>query len=183
MTVSPGSSLLPSAARSTSGKRSIFYSFVFNIFRIPIFTTPLFSHLSALPYSFFPNLQIPRPQCSGCDVFSVNSFVVSSLPALYVSCRSFRVSFLLFSVLCGLFLQNTRVGILRLQSRNARRRTVNVCTLGPLPSVYQTCQFGSVLSVVPWRSSPETQRGRGWHIQLSLPESAVPAGSRSQVYG
>jgi hypothetical protein len=94
----PGSTLLPSAARTASRKRSIFYSFVFSIFRIPIFTTPLFSHLSALPYSFFRNTQIPQPQSPLCGVFSLNSFVVSSLPPLcLLSTRFFAHASFVFS--------------------------------------------------------------------------------------
>jgi hypothetical protein len=46
-------SLHSSATRSASRNRWYFCPFIFNSFRIAIFPTPLFSHLSALPPGFF----------------------------------------------------------------------------------------------------------------------------------
>jgi hypothetical protein len=46
---------------------------------------------------------VPRTQHSLCCAFSDNSCVVSNLPALGFSCRSFSRSSPLFSIACGLF--------------------------------------------------------------------------------
>jgi hypothetical protein len=94
------------AARNPRRKPSIFYSFLFSNFRVAFFTTPLFSHRSALPPG------ISRPGCSTVHqspVTNHKSRFFMGLPPLAFSCLSFSRSLPLFSIACSLFAQNRGV--------------------------------------------------------------------------